>query len=306
MKSINYYKSLLVTAALAFGILSCDDSSEFVTFDQPYVAFEESTVSISEATATTSADGVSVKTGTVHNIEIRRSSTNLDEPLTVNLSAQAKYLDDNEYVSAGDDASDAVRFAGDISSVTFQPGEVRKSFEVITDDDDLSSGDKMVTVTITSVSDDKYNIGYEEATFSATTEITVVDDDCPIDLATFEGNYKITSVVGGDNSCCPGFELCGPYGDCSPIATLTADPSDPTGTTALIEHPILGAPYKIQFITCPQEVLVLEALPSFMGRSTWQMPQGSVMGTYNDDTKAINIVGLLGGNGDFIIKMSKP
>ncbi len=304
MKRFN--KILLGLALLAFAV-SCEET-EFETTGENlgnFVSFSTGAASVNENSGSTTADGTSTVSGSNYVIRILRSTTDLSQPLTVNISSSITFATTSDFANAGDDASSTVLFSSSINTVEIPAGEAEANVTFSTINDDFSAGDKSVILTITGTSDASYALGAPQAAIGNTLAITVVDDDCPIDIASFEGEYTMT-VVGTPGAPFDGFDLCASAArDCSGVVTLAADPSDPLGQTAILTHPSFGGEYKIQFITCPLETAVVQPMTSFFGVGAWQMQQGSIPGNYNEDSKDISIVGVLGTNGDFTINLKK-
>lgn len=301
MNKLNIFISLFVLAFL----FACEETEFEKTEDNlgRYVAFSSSTISFAENSSSTTADGESIKGSNAQTVEVFRSTSDLSNSVTVSVSSSVIYTSTTDFAQEGEDASGTVTFSTDLNSVVIPAGKASTSFVVTAFDDDFSSGNKQITLTITNVSDGSMKIGAQG--IGGTAIITVIDDDCPIDIASFEGTYSM-SVEGSPGAPFEGFDLCASSSrDCSGPVTLTADPTDPLGQTAIITHPSIGGEYKIQFITCPKQTQVVQPMTSFFGVSSWQMQQGSEPGTYNEDTKDIGIRGVLGVNGDFTINLKK-
>lgn len=297
-------KRIYLLIILAAFFAGCEDTSEFAKVEDSlgaYVSFSENSAAFSENSATTSADGTSVVAGNSYAVEIFRSTSDLSSPLTVSISADVVFASTTDFANAGDDASSTVAFSTDVSSLTFEAGEAFKQFTITSFNDDFSSGDKSITLSITNAGG--LNVGSQG--LGGSIALTVVDDDCPIDLASFEGEYTMT-VFGTVGAPFDGFDLCASAArDCSGVVTLAADATDPLGQTAILTHPSFGGEYKIQFITCPEEVEVVQPMTSFFGVGAWQMQQGGSLGAYSNDSKDITIIGILGTNGDFTITLKK-
>lgn len=302
MKNIN---KLLFSLTMLLIVWGCEETEFETTEDNlgNFVSFSQSSASVSESVASGTADGISVITGGNYVIEVVRSGRDLSQPLTVNISSSITFASSTDFADSGDDASETVFFSQPISTVTIPSGETSALVDVNTINDEFSSGDKTVALTITGTSDASFNLGAPATGVGNSLTITVVDDDCPIDLTSFEGAYTMT-IVGTPGARFEGFDGC-TLGDCSPPAMLAADPTDPLLQTAIITHPEIGGEYKIKFVTCPLETTVVQPMTSFLGRSTWLMEQGTVPGSYDDNSKDISIVGLLGGNGNFTISLKK-
>lgn len=295
--------SIIMSLTILMMALSCDDSEFETTEDNlgRYITFTNTSASFSENSATTTADGIASTAANTYTVEIIRSASDLSQALSVNINVSVVYATTTDFANAGEDASETVSFSQDISSLTIPAGEVSSTFYITSFNDDFSAGDKTITLTITNAAD--YTIGNQG--FGGSTVITIVDDDCPIDLASFEGEYTM-EIIGSPESPNDGFDLCASASrDCSGVVTLTADTSDPLGQTAILTHPSFGGEYKIQFVTCPKETLVVQPMASIFGDADWNMQQGSLPGSYNDASKDISIVGVLGSFGNFTITLKK-
>lgn len=307
MKNIKYILSFLVTAAFVF--TSCEEEELYPRFGeidgQSSVAFTSGSYDVSESTTTSFADGTTSPSNSVATITLRRRSADISSPLTVSLEYTATYLADNDFVSAGEDASDAIEIKTNLEEVTFEANSATTSFNVTTIDDVLPAGDINVLFEISSVSDNKYQIGEQSGNSLSSTTLTVVDDDCPIDLTVWEGEYEFT-VVGADYNASFGGEDLADLGvSYDGTATLVADSTDALGITAILTGPEFGSPYAFEFVTCPLRTEVVTPMTSFIGSTAWNMQQGEVRGTFNPDSKEINIIGTLGTNGDFVIQLEK-
>jgi hypothetical protein len=239
--------------AMVFMNTSCEDAGEFVIFDEKYVAFTTSSASLAESSLVQTADGDASIVDNSLVITLVRSTTDFSNPLTVSISEEAVYLSDSDFANAGEDASIHYKVDKDLSSLTFPAGEAFVSFTVTSIDDLIPFGDKSVTFTITSVSDDNFRIGQQESAIRSSFSLILVDDDCPIDLvADWEGQYEVTEFCAPEGSPNAGF--CRGAGVVGQIVTLTADPSDPLGVTAILSGGIHDADAMVKFIPCPEDV----------------------------------------------------
>ena len=310
MKVYKYLiNKILFGAAVIVFIAACEeeDSGELINTQltgSTKVFFDpDNSSSVAEtANVLSSPDGSSSVTGdNTVDVGVVRTGTDFSAEVTVSFTATTVYANTTDFFDAGDDASSTVTFSRE-GSITIPAGETRGSVVVAIGDDATATGDRTITLTLTESSAGE--LGFSASDAKTTQTITIVDDDCPIDLATFAGNYTLASF-GTDDSCCPGFDLCAAASrDCSGFLTLAADPSDPTGTSAILNHSSFGSPYGIKFVTCPQQVEVITPLTSWFGIG-WQMQQGPTLGTYNDENKSITIIGQLGGNGEFTMELTK-
>ena len=270
---------------------SCGDEEPILFTEAPYVSFQSETGNVGENNTAGAT------------ITVARSTTDISGSLTVDLTVTGVYTTTTSFFDAGSSAEGTFTISS--TSITFDANEAAKSVTLTGVDDALSSGDKTITVTISGVSDPAFKIGTPgpDDRFSVSV-ITIIDDDCPIDLSEFEGAWTYVDATGTVNSCCDGGSLNGfgfPAADSN--VTLTADASDPTGTTAILSGGPFGSDYTIQFITCAEEVVALGTTDSFVGSSAWTMAQGTTNGTYT--TTRFTVVGVLGGNGDFEMEFTK-
>lgn len=308
--------SLLFLTIVVY-LFSCGDE-EIVTnpfTDNNYVFFNSSNASLAETPL-----NVRSATGTVLNaknnsaITVSRFSKDISQPITVTVNFTAVYTAaDNDFVSPGEDASDRISFSSvsDLTdnsfTVTIPSSEYNATFYMYISDDLISSGDVDVSMGIASVSSNDYMIGKPDVSLERQDSLvlTINDDDCPLDIASFEGTYIMKSVIGTGNSCCPNLELCGSNINCAGDATITADPTDPSATTAIITHPAIGGSWTIKFLTCTKEISVVTPMTSFGGVGVWRMQQGAVLGSYNEETNALVVTGVLGSNGSFSVIFEK-
>lgn len=194
MRKIHNKYTFIMALFLSLGILACEDEQAgFTKFDQSYVAFSDDAASISESQAVTTADGQSVTGGSTYTVELIRSSADLSNPVTVGISVTTVFTDSTDFTLPGDDASDQF-IIEDVSSVTIPAGEVSTSFLVVTKNDKSASGNKQVTLNIQDVSDPSYQVGIGagENRRRGELNLVVVDDDCPVNTADFEGAYSVT------------------------------------------------------------------------------------------------------------------
>jgi len=217
LKSTKIMVAIFMVAAIFAGCDTLDFEEPDKTLDAPnYVTFEDGSASVSEAVG---EDGLSV--------QIKRS--NADQSLTVVLSVESTFVDSEE------DASDEFSITPSNLEVTFAEGEYLSStLQIVPVNNDFSDGDKLVTVTIESVSSNDFVIGYPgPAQLNSSTDITIVDDDCPIDFAGWEGTYTVEEVfTAGGNA---GLSLAAAFGE-TYILEIAQDDSDPTGFTYVINN----------------------------------------------------------------------
>lgn len=279
MKIINKLYVLLLVAI--FALTSCTETETQAVLTDSFIAFSSSSGTILE----NSSDSIVVEVLLAAPLQ----STDVTVDYTLELVAGS--------------ASDYT-ISDNSGSLTIPAGESSASIEIRPVDNVFSDGDKELVFTITNVSGD-FIIGLPGPDKNnSTTTVTIGDDDCPIDLTAYVGEWVYIDAVGTANGCCPGGSLNGfGFPNSGGNATLTADPSDPSGTTAIFSGGPFGSDYTIKFLTCPQEVIALGTTSSFVGVGAWNMPQGQTNGVYTETT--ISVVGGLGGNGDFEMMFEK-
>ena len=279
MKNLTHYSIILFLVGLL--ATSCDDIETEAVFSDSFVIFDEASITILENDAA------------ARNIAITMAGPLLSSDLTIDYNVDVVSGSENDFMLSG------------TGTVTIPAGEVTTSLSLTPVDNLFSDGDKEIVLTITSVSE-SIPIGLPgPANNNASVAITIGDDDCPVDLASFEGTYSMT-VLGAVGAAFEGFDLCAAdTRDCSGNVTFSVDDSDPVGVSATLEHASFGSSYGIKFITCSKQVEAITPLTSWFGNDVWNMQQGATLGTYNEDSKAITIIGILGTNGDFEITLTK-
>lgn len=141
--------------------------------------------------------------------------------------------------------------------VTIPAGEF-VGYITVTPVDDILVGDD-IEIDFTIEANTSFNLGIAGAgVYNVNSVVTIVEDDCPIDLvADWEGNYSVTEVFtdAGSNA---GLSLAANFGEVYQM-TLTANTADATGTQAFWsnsagfnEYLTDGTP--MSFLTCSQEV----------------------------------------------------
>jgi hypothetical protein len=216
IKTTKLLVAIFMVAAIFAGCDTLDFEEADKTLDAPdYVTFQDGSASVSEAVGD---DGLSV--------QLNRS--NADQSLTVVLSVESTFVGSEE------DASDEFTVDPSNLEVTFAEDEYTTTFQILPVNNDFSDGDKLVTVTIESVSSSEFVIGYPGPDqLNSASDITIVDDDCPIDFAGWEGTYNVAEVfTAGTNE---GSTLAGIFGE-TYLLEISQDDSDPTGFTYIINN----------------------------------------------------------------------
>ena len=301
MKNIKYISSIVLI--FTFVLMSCEETELYPKYGdesgQSSVAFVNSTADLSESRTTSYADGTSVTGGAVTTITLVRRSADISAPLTVGITFSATYTSDNDFVSEGEDASDALK-VGDLDGVTFAANESTTSFVVTTVDDVLPAGDVDVVFQIASVSDNKYQIGEQTGNSRDSIILTLVDDDCPIDVpGTWEGTYEVTDFPAAPGSFNEGFSVDPAVGL---QVEVELDPSDPLGASVILKpsenNSLLVDEIPMSFVVCPETVLIGEGTyvmtfaqngaPAALGRTDEPSVYGN--GSFNPDGSSFTIV----------------
>ncbi|SNT15205.1 hypothetical protein SAMN05421640_2535 [Ekhidna lutea] len=278
---LNKLYTLLFAAILMVGV-SCSETETQAIITEQFIAFDTESAVILENSPDSAV------------IQVLMAAALQSSDITV---------DYNLEITAGD--ADDFTLSNTSGSLTIPAGQASASLEIHPIDNVFSDGDKVLVFTITNVSGGDFTIGLPGPDGNnASVTVTIGDDDCPIDLDAYVGEWVYIDAIGKPGSCCEGSSLNGfGFTNSGGNATLTADPSDPSGTTAIFSGGPFGSDYTIKFLTCPQEVIALGTTDSFVGVGSWNMPQGQTNGVYTETT--ISVVGGLGGNGDFEMMFEK-
>jgi hypothetical protein len=249
-KNKNLYSLSLIFALLVLVLSGCAD--DFQRFEDKYVAFNSNTAVLNESQTVLTADGGATIANATHRVQVTRSAADVSQPLTVNIAVTSQYLEDSDFGSPGEDASDMFTLSREVSSLTIPAGAYTAEFLVISANDIIPSGDKEIVLEIVGVSDNSYNLGIGESNMRKKMVITLVDDDCPIDIdANLAGTWEVLSICGAPGSTNAGVCIGSQVGKQS---TFTKDPSDPIGTTGIMTGGMHKDPFVIKFNTCPQTV----------------------------------------------------
>lgn len=316
MKKIYNKYTFIMALFLSLGIMACEDEQDgFPKLDQSYVAFSSDAANISESQTVVAADGQPITAGSTYTVELIRSSTDLSSPLTITIVVNGVFVDSTDFSLPGDDASSTFNISEDVAAVTIPAGKVSAQFLIAAKNDLEPSGNKQIALSIQSVSDPSYQIGIGagENKRNKQLNLTVVDDDCPIDLISFEGDYEVTNFVGAPGASYDGLVL-DYLGLVGSTVTLAADPSDPLGTTAILSGGLHAEKdLVLKFNTCENAVYIDSRYPLEPGGFEIQPtnePGKYGTGAYNEDSKKISlVVGLTNPNNtdydEFIIEYQK-
>jgi hypothetical protein len=259
MKKI-FNKSCLLVLVLLGSFIACKDDEIIAGYKDAYASFDRASATLPESTVVSSAAKVDTKVGAQLNVNVVRS--NISEAQVVNFTLSGKFAKTTSFAAAGDDASSTyyVSAAGSNGnySIEIPAGQASGTFFIRSNDDLFSSGDKVITIEITGAGSLKLGQGASAVNKKLT--VTIVDDDCPIDVTKWVGLYSVKEVFspGGTNA---GLTLAGAFGRTFEIQ-LALDPNQPTdgSSTRLIASNAAGAStffqaaVGINFITCTKEV----------------------------------------------------
>ena len=213
---------------------------------EAFVAFSSGSYSVDESTLSAYGDGTSVIGPSVRTITLTRSSSDISNELSVSVNLSATYTDDNDFVSAGEDASSALKINGDLSNIVFAANSATAEFSIVTIDDALAKGNIQVDLSIESVSDGDYQIGYQKGQVRRTSTLTVVDDDCPVNFDMLTGTFSLvrTRIPSGDT-----FES---------EVEIARDPNNPFGiiiTDLLVFSTVPTTTVPLTIVTCPKALV---------------------------------------------------
>lgn len=243
------------------GFFACEDETEFEVTGEEYVALTQASASVPESGSVTSQDGVASVTNGFYTATVIRSTSDLSADLTVNFTLTGVYLSTSDFADPGDDAASTFASAA-TGSIVIPAGRSQASFGITAFNDLFSTGDRALTLTITGTSDSNFEIGYVAGGLGGVTAITVVDDDCPINIpGDWEGFYEVsvfTAAPGSNND---------PFSPGAPVGwqtELVLDPSDPTNSSVLLKGgatingvtALFVADVPLKFETCPGTVLI--------------------------------------------------
>ncbi|MEL7001539.1 MAG: hypothetical protein AAFN93_02260 [Bacteroidota bacterium] len=313
--SNNLYKiaGLLLMIFIGFGCDEDDIIGDNPLVSQRNVYFSNTNVATANeaAVANQTADGEQVLTNNQIEIFLERSGQDASQPLTVNFGISAVFASTTDFQNEGDDASSTLVLDED-NAVTFAAGEYSTSFIISIIDDILSAGDREITVTLNGVSDASYSIGFPNPDEVRTTvNVTVQDDDCPIDIpGDWVGEYTLSEefTAGVNEGLSFGAEN---------TTVLTADPSSAAGIGAILND-MDGTPdtwwladTPITFNTCPLTISLASNTILLNTTVNGEQANFSVLNTvYDESNFTITLVGNLGNVtgsnfGEFTITLKK-
>lgn len=312
--------SLLFIYSLLFTfIVGCDDDdvledNKLLTERRVYFSGTNPSSVAETANQNLSGDGEVLASSNVINVTFERSGADASQAVTVGFSATAIFASTSDFQNEGDDAMATLTFSNE-NTIVIPAGAYTETLTIAVADDLLSAGDRSVTIEITSVPDN-YQIGFPSAVDPRSQlVVTIQDDDCPIDLVgDYEGDWEVVSFCAAPGSFNDGFCVSSIVGD---VVTLTADTSDPTGTTAILSGGPHAEDFVVLFQTCPQTVRIDATYLLTFNQNDFQATLGPAdepdvygTGTYNPDNFVIRVVGVYGnvngaGFDEFIMEYKK-
>lgn len=222
MKNLKYIFLLLA----GYIFVSCEKSAPVLYTGEKFVHFEDTLLNINESAAKEDANGDVQPIPAMATIRINRATTDISKELVVSYSVKAKYVaidtvtgspTNGEEIELGDVPANAY-FLSSPSAVTIKAGEAFAFITLTAIDNDVTDGNKKITITIDAISDASFTIGYPGPDKKAKSiDIYINDDDCPLDINDFvgtlrivdkslagvepiNGNYNVTSVQLSPNS----------------------------------------------------------------------------------------------------------
>lgn len=277
MKYLNKLYTFLIAAMLMVSI-GCTETETQAVFDGSFVAFTVAETSILEGSS-----------GSI-TLEVNMAGPLLSNDLTVEYTATAVTGSAGNF-TLSDNTGTLVIPAGEVSATV-------DFFPVNNFDED---GDKLIEITITSVSED-LTIGLPGPDENnKTVAITISDDDCAFDLVgDYAGTYTVAEVfTSGTNA---GLTLAGAFGETYAVE-LTADATDPSGTVGIWSNvagndTFFNGGTSMTFLPCTSEV-------SFGGA-----PQIAVFANLTIESSSfsdgvITLSGPLGGFGPYEIVLTR-
>jgi hypothetical protein len=303
MKNIKYILGFLTLAS--FLITSCDESELYPKFGvepgQASVSFVDGTANFAESASVNAADGSSSNlVDNTYEVRLVRVGADISASLSVAITATVVYAADTDFGDAGADASSRVSINDNLQEIVFPANSSQATFIVQSSENLETQGDILINFTIASVSSANYQIGVGSGAARSTSVLTVIDDDCPIDIpGTWVGIYEVSGFVGAPGAFNEGFA---PGAAPGLQVELVLDESDPLGVSATLKatasNALLTGDMPLTFVTCPETVIIGEGLfalafnqngaPAAIGRTDEPSVYGN--GTYSPDGSSFSIV----------------
>lgn len=185
--------------------------------------------------------------------------------------------------------------------VTIPAGEFVGYITVTPVNDLIASDDIILNFTI---ENNSMPVGIAgQGIYNVTSELTIIEDDCPIASNDWVGSYSVNEVfTSGTNA---GLTLAGAFGE-SYLVVMTLDATDPTGTKFVLSNApgfnvYFDAGTIMTFLTCTKQVNFTPAMPRLAEFAAFTN-QTSV---YNDDAFTVKCNGPLGNFGPYEFILTK-
>lgn len=285
------------------GSFACKEATELVTTGVDYVAFSAASVSLPESSLTTTQDGAASVTNNSTEITVIRSSSDVSADLTVNFTITSEFTSTTAFADAGDDAASTFQVSDD-GTVIIPAGKGSASFTITSINDLFSSGNKALTLTITGTSNSNLQLGYKDGGLTSDLSLTIVDDDCPIDIDDWVGTYTVEeafTTVNDPNG------LSFFFGE-SYQMEFALDATDATGTQVIASNSAGFDEYMpdgtvIKFVTCDKSVEFDGG--TVVSIAVFFSPDFSVTNSYDEAALSITCSATATGFGDYGFTLTK-
>jgi hypothetical protein len=161
-----------------------------------------------------------------------------------------------QYIVTPNDAAVGLYTIENEGTLTIPGGENAGAILFEPEDNPFMDGEKIVELTIISVSNPNYTIGFPGPDrLNSTTTIKIIDDDCPLDRG-----FIVTDQNG---SVTETFNRIVEEGEADEPAitepvTISIDPADPKGIIIYDFWAIEGSTLKLRLDACPREVTIAD------------------------------------------------
>lgn len=269
------YGLFMVAAFSACDAVNSDLVNEF-DYD-PFVSFDRSSVEVDENAEAGTATVNIILTGPAQSADI-----------VVELSAKVS------------ENGEGIVTLPSATSVTIPAGEFSVPYTISYLNNEISDGNKVIDLAITGASG--FAIATEK-TGVATSKIVIVDDDCPL-VGDWVGSYIVEEeFTAGGNA---GLSLSGAFGE-SYLVEITMDPTDPSGTTAILTNANGYNTYfddgtLMKFVTCSGDILFPGGDPAIAdGFFTLELEAAS----YDANAQTVRVDGDSNGYGKYGLTLRK-
>lgn len=274
MKKIKIF-SFLLSAMLM--LVSCQEEEKpNLGRDTQWLQFGEETYSVAENSPEPLV------------VTVYYGAENNPDGVTVNYTVSSESPDRFELLQEGSVQIPAGEFSADILV------EPINNFE--------TDGDAEIVLELSSDSEVPVGIA-GEGVYNASTLITVIDDDCPIDIESFVGTYSVSEqFTSGTNS---GLKLSSAFGERYQVE-LALLPGDVTGTKMVITNSSGFNTYfangtVITFNTCTQTITFDGGNPAIANFARLAYTSSS----YDENTLQVTASGPLGNYGPYQFLLTK-